>query len=102
MALDPVAEIIDTLRRRRLPTPGQAAQLAGLQAQFPNVPALARALVQRGWLTTHQANQLARGRGEDLVLGPYHLLEPLGEGGMGPVYKARHPLMKRVVALKVI
>jgi serine/threonine protein kinase len=35
-------------------------------------------------------------------LGQYELLEKLGEGGMGQVFKARHRLMERVVALKVI
>jgi serine/threonine protein kinase len=35
-------------------------------------------------------------------LGQYELLEKLGEGGMGQVFKARHRLMDRVVALKVI
>jgi serine/threonine-protein kinase len=36
------------------------------------------------------------------TLGPYLLTEPLGEGGMGAVFKARHTRLGRVVAVKVI
>ena len=32
-------------------------------------------------------------------LGPYQLLEKLGEGGMGAVYKARHVKLDKIVAL---
>ncbi|HZO16871.1 MAG TPA: sigma 54-interacting transcriptional regulator [Polyangiaceae bacterium] len=36
------------------------------------------------------------------TLGSYTLLEPLGEGGMGQVWRARHRLLSRDAAVKVI
>ena len=36
------------------------------------------------------------------MLGKYQLLEPIGHGGMGTVYKAVHTLLKRTVAVKVL
>ena len=34
-------------------------------------------------------------------LGPYEIVSPIGEGGMGEVYKARDPRLDRTIALKV-
>jgi serine/threonine protein kinase len=39
---------------------------------------------------------------ENTVVGPFELLELLGSGGAGDVYKARQPLLNRHVAIKVL
>ena len=35
-------------------------------------------------------------------LGPYEIVSPIGEGGMGEVYKARDTRLERTVAIKVL
>jgi serine/threonine protein kinase len=38
----------------------------------------------------------------DENIGPYHILEQIGEGGMGAVFRAYHPALDRYVAIKII
>lgn len=64
--------------------------------------ALARRLVERGRLTEFQASRLLAGKTKNLVFGRYVLLDRLGIGATGRVFKARHRLMDRLVALKVV
>src|SRR5947199_6557750 len=35
-------------------------------------------------------------------LGPYEIVAPLGAGGMGEVYRARDPRLRRDVAIKIL
>src|SRR5690349_16497978 len=58
--------------------------------------------VARGKLTAYQASAILGRSASPLVLSDYLLLEQLGGGGMGLVFKARHRVMDRVVAIKLI
>lgn len=63
---------------------------------------LAQEFVRQKKLSRFQAYAIYQGRTRGLVLGNYVLLEKIGAGGMGQVYKAEHRRMKRVVAIKVL
>ena len=54
-----------------------------------------------GRLNRWQAEQLKAGRTK-FKLGPYQVIDSIGQGGMGQVFKAEHTMMGRVVAIKVL
>jgi len=63
---------------------------------------LAKELILRKKLTKFQAEEVSKGKGKSLTLGNYVLLEKIGAGGMGQVFKAWHRRMDRLVAVKLL
>jgi serine/threonine protein kinase len=68
----------------------------------PDGAALIAELARRGRLTSYQAEALRDRPPKPLLLSNYLLLEQIGAGGMGRVFKALHRRMERVVALKLL
>lgn len=74
-----------------------------VRGDYPSDPtALAERLVRERALTPYQARRLLSNRHRGLLIGRYVILDRIGAGSMGRVYKAHHMMMDRVVALKVI
>jgi len=79
-----------------------AAFQEGLSPQPEDSTELARQLVRQQRLTAYQAAEVCQGKRDGLVYGDYVVLDKLGAGGMGWVFKVHHRRMKRVVALKIL
>src|SRR6187397_656991 len=96
----PLDALVEFLRTKGLLAGPHLAHLDDLARASAGHQELLRELRQREWLTAYQADQLQLGLWQQLVVGPYILLEVLGGGGMGQVFRARHYLSERIAALK--
>ena len=62
---------------------------------------LSEQLVELGYVNRWQVEQLRQGRTK-FTLGPYNILDAIGQGGMGYVFKGEHILLGRIEAIKVL
>ncbi len=93
------------LRRSNLIERGQLDQVVGeFLTKNPRAepPALAEYLVKKGILTQFQADRLLQGKTQGFVLGPFTLMDALGAGSMGTVYKAQSKTDGNWYAVKVL
>ncbi len=98
-----VGTFIEAIGRTRILDSAQTAALSGtMRTRFASPKLLAEHLLDIGWVTTYQLQELIEGRGSDLRLGDYALREGLGTGGMGQVFKARRAGTTHDVALKIV
>ncbi len=96
------ATFLANVRRSRLLTDEQLAEATRLLPAGGRGRPVARALVESGLLTRFQASQLLAGRTNGFFLGQYRILDHIGSGGMGRVFKAEHRTLTRLVAIKVL
>ncbi|QEG31103.1 Serine/threonine-protein kinase PknH [Gemmata obscuriglobus] len=93
------------LRRSGLIDRGPLDQIVGeflKRNPRAEAPALAEFLVDQGTLTAFQAERILNGKSQGLVLGPYVLLDAIGSGSMGQVYKASSKNDSNLYAVKVL
>jgi serine/threonine protein kinase len=93
------------LRRSNLIDRGQLDQIVGeFLSKHPRAepPDLAQFLITQGILTDFQAERLLAGKTQGFVLGPFTLMDALGAGSMGTVYKAHSKTDDQWYAVKVL
>src|SRR5262245_48273681 len=102
MKIDSATTLITVLRKAHLLEQAQVDELTRTPDSLQVPPEmLAEALVQLGWITPYQSKELLNGSGQYLTIGPYRVLDRLGQAKTGAIYKARNQATKAIVTLRV-
>ena len=103
MAILSTGKLMDALRQHAVLSSERLAELPNLaRGRQGSARDFAKSLIQKGWLSVYQVNELLAGRGQELVIGPYYVLEKLGQGGLSWVFRAQHKEHGHHVAIKMI
>lgn len=97
-----VEELLKRVRASQIVAEDMTVTLGSFDLSTATADEVGTALVNAEHLTDFQLESLVHRPVEQLVLGDYVLLEKIGEGGMGAVYRAMHRRMKRIVAVKML
>lgn len=99
------SDLLPILRNSGILNERQLAEIKArmLRGEYPLDPvSLAERLVNDEILTIYQARRFLNNKPHGLLVGRYIILDRIGSGSMGRVYKAHHQMMDRVVALKIV
>jgi len=99
------ADLLPLIRRSGVLSDRQFEEVSNKvrNGEYPQeVRALAGRLVGERILTEFQAARLLRNKAHGLLVGRYVILDRLGAGARGRVFKAQHQLMGRLAAVKII
>lgn len=100
-----IEELLQNLTQSGLLTDGEISTIhesIGSRKRVNSAESFARELVRQNHLTKLQAAAVLKGKTRNLVFGEYVVLDKIGSGGMGQVFKARHKPTGKYVAVKVL
>ncbi|MCZ2340624.1 MAG: protein kinase [Bacteroidales bacterium] len=95
-------QLMTAVKESGLYKPEQLAAAERIATTAPDTPACAEGFYTAGVLTKYQYQKIRAGRVEDLLFGPYLILDRIGEGGMGKVYRAVQRKVGKIVAIKMV
>jgi hypothetical protein len=101
MPSDSVITFLDRARASRLLPPDQIEELFGQpDAPQDGVAAVCDYLQTHGALTGYQVERIREGRGDELTVAGYPVLDELGPCPGGTAYRALHPSLRTPVILR--